>query len=253
MLDYSLTIFNVNILFKEIFIIYFNMNSNNLIQNEEIIDISHIKDNNVKRMLCYKTLIGKTCHYGKKCMYAHELDHQQIDNDRKHAYEIIINKHRLDNINLSEDATLFNTLKQLTKVCEYCMKGFCPGGYNCKHGVFKREYQVCFDDIMGGNCTHMSCSKIHLTKRGLIPNNRYKLVKNNNVKSIFIKKKPKNYTLNKDELEGILLTSSYFSINDNMLTDSDSESESEEEINRKISYLNSEDDNESENESIFMV
>lgn len=233
---------------------------------EEIIDISSVTDKYdkynggpVKRILCYTTLVEKSCHYGKKCMYAHSLDEQKIDKDRKKAYDIIKSTKSLDSINLQKDTKLYSTLKLLTKLCPYCSKGCCPGGYNCKYGSLSKKYQVCYDDLATGKCQKSNCDLIHLSDRGMIPHaqcstkhkhtkkspqkpdaNRMKKSIN---KSIFLKSDSGN-------LDGILLTDSFFtSATNEDVTDS----ETEEDIKQKIHFLNSHDDlTDSDDESIFV-
>lgn len=234
------------------------------INYEEIIDIDSMDNNgeenainNVKRILCYTTLVEKNCHYGKKCMYAHTLDDQKIDDDRMEAYKILKNNSDLSNINLLSNNKLFISLKQLTKLCSYCMKGCCPGGYNCKFGTFDKKYQVCYDDLMSGNCKKKQCGLQHLTIRGLKPYNDQISVKELQPKIqriIGCKKIPKSVfikssNIEKSELEGILLTDSFFNKTRNE-SESSCMSESDEEIEKTIQYLNSHSD--SNEDSIFI-
>jgi hypothetical protein len=128
----------------------------------------HKDDENMKKILCNNILVSGGCHYGSKCMYAHSISEQNMDPIRKRAYDIIMGN---DRGSCKPDKELGRTLLQLTKVCENCIRGKCPGGYNCKYGVFDRKYQVCADDLRYGICYNDSCSNIHLTNRGLIPLN----------------------------------------------------------------------------------
>ena len=124
--------------------------------------------NNTKRILCYNIVTRKKCHYGKMCMYAHSVNEQVIDKIRKKAYDLIKNKISACDVNLLKDTDLFNELKQLTKLCKCCDNEQCSGGYNCKYGVFNKKYQVCYNDLMYGNCKKKSCKLVHLTKFKLI-------------------------------------------------------------------------------------
>ncbi|AYV84751.1 MAG: hypothetical protein Hyperionvirus37_4 [Hyperionvirus sp.] len=123
---------------------------------------------NMKKVLCNNVLIAQTCHYGDKCMYAHSLEDQNVEGVRRKAYDIL---EGVEKINYKPDRELSKTLLQLTKICEACCKNKCPGGYNCKYGVFDKKYQVCEDDLRYGICYNTMCNNIHLTNRGLIPLN----------------------------------------------------------------------------------
>ena len=126
-------------------------------------------NNNSKRILCHNILNNRVCNYKNKCMYAHKLSEQRIDPIRHKVYTILKNDYTLDNINLASDKKLLDSFIQLTKVCYYCLKGECPGGYNCRNGAVNNKYRICYDDLMYGNCRRFNCNSIHLTKRGLIP------------------------------------------------------------------------------------
>lgn len=123
---------------------------------------------NMKKMLCNNILLSKACHYGDKCMYAHSLEDQNVDTIRSKAYGLITGKERLID---KPDRELARVLLQLTKLCDACVKGSCPGGYNCKYGVFDRRYQVCPDDLRYGVCYNTTCNSVHLTNMGLLPLN----------------------------------------------------------------------------------
>ena len=127
---------------------------------------------NIKRILCYNMLKSGSCNYGSKCLYAHNLDEQNIDNIKKRAYELLT-KDDLSDINLLEDNELFETLVQMTKLCIMCTKkqNLCPGGYNCKNGTFSPKYQICYSDLVKGECNNNFCKNIHLTKSKLVSYN----------------------------------------------------------------------------------
>lgn len=223
--------------------------------------ILNINSNNVKRILCYSIFNNTACPYGKHCMYSHSIKTQKKDSLRERAYDIIEGNMKLDNIGLIDDTQLYETLLELTKTCVQCSKKKCPGGYNCKFGVFDEKLQLCRKDIENGNCAN-KCPYIHLTKRGLIPYNIQKHHKENennplkdnvwgnvpssvytNNKSIFIKK-----TQNVNDIEGILLSSQYFEEYD---SNSSVNSETDADITNTINYLNSDHSYKSDSSSIF--
>ena len=125
---------------------------------------------NNKRLLCLNTLNNKNiCKYGSKCVYSHSLEEQKVDPLRHKAYTIVKNNFELSNINLVKDKKLFSTLVELTRVCYYCSKNKCTGGYNCRNGVISFKYKVCNDDLLYGNCRKIKCNGVHLTEKGLTP------------------------------------------------------------------------------------
>jgi hypothetical protein len=84
------------------------------------------------------------------------------------AYDIIIKKTDLSNIDLHEKYDLYTTLLGMTKVCNKCKTKTCIGGYNCQYGVMDDKYKICIKDLKYGDCT-VNCQFIHLTKQGLKP------------------------------------------------------------------------------------
>lgn len=217
--------------------------------------------NSVKRILCYSIFNNTKCPYDKYCMYSHSLKTQKKDVLRETAYNIIENDIMLDKIDLLNDDKLYSTLLELTNTCSQCVKKKCPGGYNCKFGVFNEKLQICKKDLESGKCNE-SCPFIHLTNRGLIPYNTQKYNKEmknnplkNNVwgnvpssvysdnKSVFIKKNNKT-----NEISGVLLSNDYF---ENYDSDSSVNSETEVDIINTINYLNSDSSFKSDNSSIF--
>lgn len=123
-----------------------------------------------KRVLCNNMFIEGNCPYGNFCHYAHSLDEQIVDPLRKKIYHIISSNELLNDIDLFYDIKLFSAFKQLTRLCLKCEKKECLGGYNCKYGACNAKYVICYTDLYYGKCTG-ACTKIHLTKRGLIPYN----------------------------------------------------------------------------------
>jgi len=203
--------------------------------------ISDNDNTNVKTIICYKIIEGKRCPYGFNCMYAHSLNAQKVDESRKKAYDIILQNNDLSDINLIDNTDLYTNLITLTKLCPNCVKQTCPGGYNCKWGVIKKSYQVCYTDLRYGNCSDMKCKLIHLTKRNLVSFQKQKIDNS----SIFIKQK---YT-SSEISHAILLTSDYFK--DNSKISESSDEITSDERNQTISFLNS-DINDSDSESIFI-
>lgn len=122
---------------------------------------------NKKKLLCMNVITNGACCYGNKCMYAHSLAEQQIDSNRKTAYEILFSTSDLSSIDFQENVTLYRSLRDLTKMCD---REHCTGGYNCKHGVCgNKKYCICARDLDYGDCTSQNCEFVHLTSRGLKP------------------------------------------------------------------------------------
>jgi hypothetical protein len=138
-------------------------------QHKYIHNNSNRKNDNLKKILCHNILTYKECRYGDKCMYAHNLNEQNIDKNRQHVYDVL-EKTDMSDINLQIDKKLYNSLLELTKLCEHCAKNSCGGGYNCKFGACSKKFHICSKDLNFGNCIG-KCSCVHLTDRGLTPYN----------------------------------------------------------------------------------
>lgn len=243
----------------------------------------NIKPNSQKRMLCINSLNNKTCNYGDKCMYAHSVDEQRVDPIRHKVYTVLKSDYDLSNINLVNDKKLLNTLVQLSKVCYYCSKNICQGGYNCRNGATDSMYKVCYNNLMYDNCDASKCGAIHLTDRGLIPyytqvskqraqanrsvnrskdiintNNRFKCIaqseQNSKLSTSSAWSNPpskiKNSIMSNNEpkLTGVLLTDKFF-----MKTDSSNDTDSEisvQDIEDMKRYLA--EDTDAYDESIFL-
>jgi len=121
-----------------------------------------------KKILCYNMLNSGKCKYGNECMYAHTLKEQKINPLRHKVYTIIKTVDDLSNIDIYNDTKLYNSLLQLTHVCQLCLAQKCPGGYNCKNGAINLKYKICHDDLVYGTCTK-KCDSVHLTKKGIVP------------------------------------------------------------------------------------
>lgn len=127
------------------------------------------ENRNLKKILCQNIIECGECKYGNKCLYAHNLNEQNIDYRRRIVYNIINSTDDLTFFDLRENYTTYRLLLELTKLCKDCDEGKCIGGYNCKTGACMKKYCVCLNDLNNGNCKNAHCCMIHLTKRGLKP------------------------------------------------------------------------------------
>lgn len=222
-----------------------------------------VNNSNTKKILCYNIISGKKCNYGNKCLYAHFPSEQNVNPIRAKAYEILKNKNDLSDINLIEDGKLYETLCQLTKVCSSCEKQMCSGYFNCRNGAISKDFKICYDDLVYGNCKYTKCNFMHLTERGLVPylkqKNKLKHEKMENdkaknifqYKSHFKKNKSNNSPKNpendiiaeKNLIEYLFMTKK--------LEGNSSDSYSDENADDIIDYLNN--DNDSSDESIFLI
>ena len=140
-----------------------------------------------------------SCSYGNKCVYAHSIEEQNINNNLLDAYNIIKNNNSLEHIDLVNNKKLFNSLLHITKLCNLCVKGICPGGLNCKFGTCSKKYQICKCDLLNGNCPDRRsfCKLIHLTDRNFIP---YNIQKNKYYNKNYNDYNNPNYCINKQLL-----------------------------------------------------
>jgi hypothetical protein len=125
------------------------------------------------RTLCFNILNFKSCAYGNKCLYAHSLETQQVDNGKKLVLELL-KLDNLDEIDLIKNKELYANLSILTKLCNECINGSCPGGYNCKYGACNKNILICNIDMQTGNCKNSiengKCiNGTHLTLKHLLP------------------------------------------------------------------------------------
>lgn len=249
-------------------------------------------NNNSKKILCVNIINKLQCNYGNKCMYAHSLSEQKIEPLRHKVYTIIKCADDLSNIDLLSDPKLYENLLQLTRICIACSKGQCPGGYNCRNGAVNIKSKICYEDLVYGNCKKNDCTAVHLTDKGLVSyfkqkNKKLGKIQKNDkndknesdideddIDIQYYKKNRYGYSINynnyrkyqngykdknnklKDDLDnikGILLTDKFllskFGTKQNTENDS---SDSEEDINKIIEYLNNNDES-SDDESIFLV
>ena len=201
---------------------------------------------NAKKILCYNIISGKKCMYGNKCLYAHHVNEQNVDAVRVKIYNMLKSEDDLSELNLVDDNKLYDSLVIMTKICMACAKGTCIGYYNCRSGCISKEYKVCYDDLVYGNCKFTKCNYIHLTARGLVPylkqKNKGKNYYGRGNKRVTENKAVEN-TIDKNLIEYLLMAKNI----DNESTDS----HDEENVEDIINYLNN--DNSSSDESIFLV
>ena len=135
---------------------------------------------NHKKILCQNYITNKTCSYDIKCLYAHSLAEQKIDIKRKKIFELLENTSSLENL----DPLTLKELNVFTRLCNDCISHKCSGGYNCKLGAPMKKYYICYDDLNYGHCSQDTCSKIHLTKRGLKPQYNHLNTNKTNISNI---------------------------------------------------------------------
>ena len=126
------------------------------------------KKENHKKLLCKNVISNKTCKYGSKCLYAHSLSEQKLDEIRDKAYKIIKGEIDVSGINVHLERDLYKVLLTLCEMCVGCKENNCTGGYNCKHGSCSSNYIICGVDLNNGSCEG-NCGKVHLTDKGLKP------------------------------------------------------------------------------------
>ena len=177
------------------------------------------KDKVYKKTMCKNVANYNTCSQGENCHFAHSLDEQVIDNDRKYVYNLLNDTTDLSDINLNENKSLYDILKILTNICSKCLENHCTGGYNCRNGSCIKKYQLCARDLNYGFCNDQNCDLIHLSKRNLKPfynkkNEELKINKNG------------NSNINNDII-GIVINSNYFKNNTESSSESDIDSDSD--------------------------
>jgi hypothetical protein len=140
------------------------------------------KKNNFKnKILCFNMLNNNKCSYENKCMYAHSLQQQYVEPERKKVLNLL----KLDNlsgIDLLNNEIITDNFKILTKLCNECINNLCPGGYNCKYGACNKNILICNNDFEKGDCKNFvenfKCiNGYHLTLKGLIPLVKQQLIK----------------------------------------------------------------------------
>jgi len=173
------------------------------------------KKENHKKLLCKNVISNKQCKYGNKCLYAHSLNEQKLDEIRDKAYKIIKGDIDASEINIHSERDLYKVLLLLGDMCPGCKENNCTGGYNCKHGCCDSKYIICGSDLNNGTCNGTcegNCGKVHLTDNGLKPYFSY----------IMDFQKKKSMTFIPKASVGTLLTTEFFKkIKDTKNDDSD--------------------------------
>ena len=132
------------------------------------------------RMLCFNILNNNECSYQNRCRYAHFLEEQQLDDEKKRVIDMIKSETSLHDVNLTGPDPLYKNLVNLTKLCNGCRDKTCTGGYNCRFGACHKDIQICYNDLQKGDCKNktrgLRCENgIHLTLRNLVPYVRQKI------------------------------------------------------------------------------
>ena len=159
----------------------------NKFQASETNNSTNTSNNNQKeqvvaknRILCFNMLNSEDCSYSYKCLYAHSLDEQMINKNRKEALDLLKVKD-LTGTDLIKNKDLRENLTTLTKLCNDCINKACPGGYNCKYGACNKDVLICNTDFQKGDCKNFIEDKkcingYHLTLRNLVPLVKQKLL-----------------------------------------------------------------------------
>lgn len=166
---------------------------------------------NKKRLICFSAINDEKCCYGNNCTYAHSLEEQQIDDEKKFIYQIILDKILMNFFSMTNPKTdeIYKQLLFLTNICESCLSQKCTGGYNCRNGINNRSLKICKNDLLTGECLNKilniqmdddiikkisspnfrACEEYkgclnghHLTLRNLIPYYKYIHMKDNSRK-----------------------------------------------------------------------
>ena len=143
---------------------------------------------NEKKLICFSVVNGEKCIYGSGCTYAHSIEEQIIEEDKKFIYQIILDQ-QLMNFSLNKISTnmsissrnesdnksmsdskieeIYKKLLNLTHLCEKCMSQKCTGGYNCRNGVFDPALKICKNDLLTGECIN---KQININVDGVLIN-----------------------------------------------------------------------------------
>jgi hypothetical protein len=139
----------------------------NIINTDELITI---ESNNSQPNKILK------CAFMTTCLYAHNLEEQNVDASRKEAINILkdlagISQQKIHNLSKieTENSPVYDLFLLYTKTCQSCVQNKCVGGYNCKFGSPLESLVVCIDDLISGDCSKLQCDKLHLSQAGFIP------------------------------------------------------------------------------------
>jgi hypothetical protein len=193
--------------------------------NNYIIIIKYIMTENYKKILCYNILNKKICSYGDKCLFAHNLKEQIINENKKKIMNMILNDNNLSYFNICLDDDFYKELLVFTIRCNKCYENNCNGGYNCKNGVCCDSLLICWDDLITGKCKNKvinkyCCNGIHLTEKNLIPYN-IQLYMYPNL----------NFVINNNIQDSSYLLNNKYKLNDESIIDIDEVIENHKVIN----------------------
>tara|TARA_Y100000782_G_C10166052_1_gene257719 strand:+ start:670 stop:1509 length:840 start_codon:yes stop_codon:yes gene_type:complete len=154
------------------------------------------------RVLCSKYMKDNICPYGNNCSFAHSLEEQVIDKNKKFIFDIIDKKIIVQNYNPRDNPEIWEMLLKMTNLCQNCQNKTCLGGYNCKDGINTTRYLICKDDLKFGECLNLKCNKVHMSKYNFIPGVTKEIIKKNyniwnNKPETVIKDNKKIYNLDK--------------------------------------------------------
>jgi len=114
----------------------------------------HPTHSNEKRLICFSTINNEKCNYGSNCTYAHSLDEQIIDEEKKFIYQIVLDQNLMNFFSIINPKTddIYKHLLFLTHICDNCNNKTCTGGYNCRNGVCNINLKICKNDLLTGEC-----------------------------------------------------------------------------------------------------
>jgi hypothetical protein len=167
---------------------------------------------NKKRLICFSVINKTRCNYQEKCIYAHSLEEQYVDEDKFFFHQIILDNNLMNFFSLTNPKTdeIYQSLTLFTQICNRCLTNKCTGGFNCRNGVCHPSLKVCKNDFLSGHCSnnlvkieidnriihkfnkndfimcneYIGCSNgHHLTNRHLIPYYKYKHILENSKKN----------------------------------------------------------------------
>ena len=109
---------------------------------------------NEKRLICFSVINHDKCCYGNNCTYAHSLEEQIIDDDKKFIYQIILDKKLMNFFSLTNPKTedIYKNLLFLSYLCDTCKNKKCTGGLNCRNGACIYSLKLCKNDLLTGEC-----------------------------------------------------------------------------------------------------
>lgn len=109
---------------------------------------------NEKRLICFSIINNEKCNYGSNCTYAHSLDEQVIDEDKKFIYQVVFDEKLMNFFSMTNPKTdeIYKQLLFLTHICDNCANNKCTGGYNCRNGVNNPSIKLCKNDLLTGEC-----------------------------------------------------------------------------------------------------